>query len=95
MFRSFLRDLNSSRCGNCCPCCHSKPLESVVIDDNCCNCNFAAYKKMCNLNDVYVVYITYHVDVGETPFLIAVDYTRKAIVLSIRGTLSLQVLIWN
>jgi sn1-specific diacylglycerol lipase len=46
---------------------------------------------MCNLNDVYVVYITYHVDVGETPFLIAVDYGRKAIVLSIRGTLSLQV----
>jgi hypothetical protein len=40
---------------------------------------------------VYVIYITYHVDVGETPFLIAVDYAKKAVVLSIRGTLSLQV----
>jgi hypothetical protein len=46
---------------------------------------------MCHLTDVYVVYITYHVDVGETPFLIAVDYSKKSIVLSIRGTLSLQV----
>ena len=38
-----------------------------------------------------LVYVTYHVDVGETPFLIAVDYAMSAIVVSIRGTLSLTV----
>jgi len=63
----------------------------MIVDDNCCGCNFAAYQRMCHLPDTYVIYITYHVDVGETPFLIAIDYSRKAVVLSVRGTLSLQV----
>ena len=35
--------------------------------------------------------MTYHVDVGEIPFMVALDYTQKAIVISIRGTLSLEV----
>ena len=38
-----------------------------------------------------LIYVTYHVDVGETPFLIGVDYTMRSIVVSIRGTLSLKV----
>lgn len=42
--------------------------------------------------DVQVVYATFHVDVGITPFFVAVDYARKKIVVSIRGTLSLQVI---
>ena len=46
---------------------------------------------MCHLPDTYVVYVTYHVDVGEIPFLVALDYSQKAIVISIRGTLSLEV----
>jgi hypothetical protein len=72
-------------------CCNQKPIESVVLDDNCCGCNFAAFTRMCHLPDIYVVYITYHVDVGETPFVVAIDYAQQSIVVSIRGTLSLQV----
>lgn len=37
-----------------------------------------------------MIYATFHVDVGETPFFISVDYTHKKIVISIRGTLSMQ-----
>ncbi len=66
-------------------------MESLVLEDNCCGCNYAAYTKMCNLPNTYLVYITYHVDVGETPFLVALDFSEKAIVISIRGTLSLDV----
>ena len=40
---------------------------------------------------VQLVYATYHVDVGETPFFIALDHARHAIVISIRGTLSMKV----
>ena len=29
-------------------------------------------------------------DVGETPFFVAIDYTQKKIVVSIRGTLSMK-----
>ena len=78
------------RC-SCCWKCNQKPMESVVLEDNCCGCNFAAFAKMCDLPETYVVYINYHVDVGETPFLVALDFSRKAIVISIRGTLSLEV----
>ena len=66
-------------------------MDSMVLEDNCCGCNFAAFTKMCHLPDTYVVYVTYHVDVGEIPFLVALDYSQKAIVISIRGTLSLEV----
>lgn len=38
-----------------------------------------------------VIYATYHVDVGETPFFVVVDYEKESIVVSIRGTLSLKV----
>ena len=78
------------RC-SCCWKCSQKPMDSVVLEDNCCGCNFAAFRKMCHLPDTYVVYVTYHVDVGEIPFLVALDYSQKAIVISIRGTLSLEV----
>lgn len=61
-----------------------------IVDDNCCNCNYAAMKRMMSFGDIEVIYTTFHVDVGETPFFVAVDYTRAKIVVSIRGTLSMQ-----
>ena len=65
--------------------------DSAVLDDNCCGCNVASYSHMCNMPDCTLLYIDYHVDVGETPFLVAVDYARRAIVVCIRGTLSFKV----
>ena len=41
--------------------------------------------------NIKLIYVTYHVDVGESPFLVGVDYLMKAVVVSIRGTLSLKV----
>uniref|UniRef100_A0A336LAT9 Diacylglycerol lipase-alpha n=1 Tax=Culicoides sonorensis TaxID=179676 RepID=A0A336LAT9_CULSO len=75
----------------CCSCCGKKPPSNIqIIDDNCCSCNFAALKNMLNSGEIEVIYATFHVDVGETPFFISVDYTHKKIVISIRGTLSMQ-----
>ena len=37
------------------------------------------------------VYVTYHVDVGETPFFVALDHHKRTIVVSIRGTISMKV----
>ncbi|KAH8272951.1 hypothetical protein KR026_000370 [Drosophila bipectinata] len=64
--------------------------DTEVIQDNCCLCNYAALKKTLQMGDIDIVYATYHVDVGETPFFVAVDYTQRAIVISIRGTLSMK-----
>ncbi|XP_045466398.1 diacylglycerol lipase-alpha isoform X2 [Harmonia axyridis] len=61
-----------------------------IINDNCCKCNYAVLQKLCDEGDIEIVYATYHCDVGETPFFIALDYDRKKVVISIRGTLSMQ-----
>lgn len=62
-----------------------------MVDDNCCRCNYATLQTLTDLGDIEIVYVTYHVDVGETPFFVALDYDRKKIVISIRGTLSMKV----
>jgi sn1-specific diacylglycerol lipase len=64
---------------------------ATVVSDNCCQCNYAALRQMVEIGEVEVIYATYHVDVGETPFFVAVDFTRRKIVISIRGTLSMKV----
>ena len=53
----------------------------------------SAYHALCDSLDAHVqlVYITYHVDVGETPFLVALDFEQRAVVVCVRGTLSLKV----
>lgn len=79
-------------CG-CFPCCcqNSKvEPEVTLIEDNCCSCNYAALRSMVSAGDVAIVYATYHVDVNETPFFVAIDYTRRKVVVSIRGTLSMK-----
>ena len=49
------------------------------------------YFQVCTQENVELVYVTYHVDVGETPFFIGIDYDMSKIVISIRGTLSMKV----
>ncbi|XP_046683149.1 diacylglycerol lipase-alpha isoform X1 [Homalodisca vitripennis] len=77
----------------CFPCCCQKSRidpETTLIEDNCCSCNYAALRSMVSTGDVAIVYATYHVDVNETPFFVAIDYTRRKVVVSIRGTLSMK-----
>ncbi|XP_013101270.1 diacylglycerol lipase-alpha isoform X4 [Stomoxys calcitrans] len=76
------------KCFGCCTAAATS--EAEVIKDNCCYCNYAALKKTLQVGDIEIVYATYHVDVGETPFFVAIDYTQKKIVISIRGTLSMK-----
>ncbi|XP_018908023.2 diacylglycerol lipase-alpha isoform X1 [Bemisia tabaci] len=64
--------------------------EPVIIEDNCCHCNYTAFKNMVASGDIDVVYATYHVDIGETPFFVVIDYTKQKIVICIRGTWSMK-----
>lgn len=74
----------------CLSCCGNKQENIDIVEDNCCYCNYAALKRMVTVGEVEVIYTTFHVDVAETPFFVAVDYTMKKIVISIRGTLSMK-----
>ncbi|XP_060532736.1 diacylglycerol lipase-alpha isoform X2 [Cylas formicarius] len=74
----------------CVPCRKRAEVTVDIIEDNCCHCNYAALQKISEIGDIEIIYVTYHVDVGETPFFVAVDYDRKKIVISVRGTLSMK-----
>lgn len=64
-------------CG-CFPCFRHDD-DAIVVADNCCQCNYAALRRMIDIGEVEVVYATFHVDVGETPFFVALDYTRQKV----------------
>eukprot|EP00106_Octopus_bimaculoides_P022591 XP_014790033.1 PREDICTED: sn1-specific diacylglycerol lipase alpha-like [Octopus bimaculoides] len=74
----------------CCKSCVKHQTYSTVVEDNCCECNFAAMKKLSGLLDTDIIYVTYHVDIGKTPFYVALDHTQKKVIVCVRGTLSLQ-----
>ncbi|XP_070515541.1 diacylglycerol lipase-alpha isoform X1 [Cardiocondyla obscurior] len=79
------------QCCCCLPCGTHHEDTATVVEDNCCRCNYAALSRMLeSLGEIEVVYATFHVDVGETPFFVALDYTKRKIVISIRGTLSMK-----
>ncbi|KAL5279792.1 DAGLA.2 family protein [Megaselia abdita] len=74
----------------CCCCCRPQDSSDIIFDDNFCGCNYTALQKTLKLMDVDIIYVTYHCDIGETPFFVAIDYNYKKIVISIRGTLSME-----
>ena len=77
--------------GMCCTSGSTNKLRSdIVVEDNCCQCNFAALKNMCQTHNYEMIYATYHVAIGEPPFFVALDYDKNSIVISVRGTLSLH-----
>ncbi|XP_014605977.1 PREDICTED: sn1-specific diacylglycerol lipase alpha isoform X4 [Polistes canadensis] len=92
----FLVNHSTGLCQLCtrlrCACfpCGNREDEATIVEDNCCQCNYAALRKMVEVGEVEVVYATFHVDVGETPFFVALDYSKKKVVVSIRGTLSMK-----
>ena len=63
----------------------------VVVEDNCCGCNLASVRQILSLENVEIIHASYHVDVGQTPFFVAVDNINKKLIISIRGTLSMKV----
>ncbi|XP_013101235.2 diacylglycerol lipase-alpha [Stomoxys calcitrans] len=94
--RMYCQDNPSKICSlvpdlKCCGRCSASAVpEAEVFEDNCCYGNYAAVKKTLPIDGIEIVYASFHVDVGEIPFFIAIDYTRKKIVISIRGTWDLR-----
>lgn len=81
------------RCSNLCTTAACRPRGSPVIGDNACHCNEATFNRLFESTDCDLVYAKYHVQVAEPSFCIALDHAKRAIVIAIRGTLSLQDLI--
>ncbi len=50
------------KCGKCCCTCHDD--NTVLVEDNCCECNYAAMRKLGRFKNIDLIYVTYHVDVS-------------------------------
>lgn len=67
-------------CFCCLPCMRRRNDTAIIVEDNCCQCNYAALSRMIDIGepgDIEVIYATFHVDVGETPFFVALDHSKK------------------
>ncbi|XP_004346297.1 hypothetical protein CAOG_05624 [Capsaspora owczarzaki ATCC 30864] len=62
--------------------------KDVYVGDNCCSCNLAALKKQSGLNNCDIAYVSFSNRVFETPFYVAIDHSRRCVVITVRGTLS-------
>ncbi|XP_062516884.1 diacylglycerol lipase-alpha-like [Corticium candelabrum] len=70
----------------CCACCrtHRTP------DDDCLECNTSAVLYQTGLSRDDIIHITCHNKAYRPPFFVSVDRTKRAVVVSIRGTLSIS-----
>ncbi|XP_033123778.1 sn1-specific diacylglycerol lipase beta-like [Anneissia japonica] len=59
-------------------------------DEGCTGYNTAVIKEMNNLRNDQIIYITHQNKIYEIPFFVAVDHDYKAVVISLRGTLSVE-----
>lgn len=73
----------------CCSCFRARQTFDAP-KDNCCLCNTAALKAITNLTDDNLIYVTFHNNIFEVPFFVAIDHETKNVVIAIRGTLSLH-----
>lgn len=62
----------------------------IIIDDNCCSCNAASVERRLAVHNYEIIYVTYHVGISRIPFLVAADHSKQTIVVSMRGSMSLE-----
>ena len=61
-----------------------------VLGDNSCLCNFKSMLTQANLRVEDIFFASFENAIYETPFFVALDHTRASVVISCRGTMSLE-----
>ena len=72
----------------CCPCYRRQ--HPNVVNDNSCFCYLAGTRRLTGLNEMDILYASFENDLYRSPFLVCLDHEMQAVVISIRGTLSMQ-----
>ena len=62
----------------------------IILEDNCCSCNAASAERRLAQHNYEIIYISYKCSVNVVPFLVAADHSKQAIVVAIRGSMSLS-----
>jgi len=69
--------------------------EKTIERDSCCFAHKSAFEEIIESDDNEIVYADYENEMFKSPFTIVLDHDTKAIVISIRGSLSLKDLATN
>eukprot|EP01041_Mallomonas_annulata_P007760 gene7760-15877_t len=76
-------------CGGGTACC-AKKNNAFTLDDNICGLHEGAVKQFLRNRKAEVVHASFSNDVAAKPYVIVIDHERQNIVISVRGTLSLE-----
>ncbi|XP_019609186.1 diacylglycerol lipase-beta isoform X3 [Rhinolophus sinicus] len=72
------------------PSCRSRTTEYDLVGGDQLNCHFGSILQTTGLQYGDFVHVSFHDKVYELPFLVALDHRKEAVVVAVRGTMSLQ-----
>ncbi|KAM9424672.1 diacylglycerol lipase-beta [Pholidichthys leucotaenia] len=77
-------------CKLCGDCCRSRAAEYEIVGGDHLGCQFSSILQTTGLQYRDFIHISFHNQIYEIPFFVALDHQREAVVVAVRGTLSLK-----
>ncbi|XP_026171718.1 sn1-specific diacylglycerol lipase beta [Mastacembelus armatus] len=71
-------------------CCRSRAAEYEVVGGDNLGCHFSSILHTTGLQYRDFIYVSFHNQIYEIPFFVALDHKREAVLVAVRGTLSLR-----
>ncbi|XP_061912291.1 diacylglycerol lipase-beta-like [Entelurus aequoreus] len=71
-------------------CCKSRAAEYDIVGGDHLGCHFSSILQSTGLQYRDFIYVSFHNQIYEIPFFVALDHKREAILVAVRGTLSLK-----
>ncbi|XP_062234515.1 diacylglycerol lipase-beta [Platichthys flesus] len=71
-------------------CCRSRAAEYDIVGGDHLGCHFSSILQSTGLQYRDFIYVSFHNQIYEIPFFVALDHKQEAILVAIRGTLSLK-----
>ncbi|XP_068100656.1 diacylglycerol lipase-beta [Hyperolius riggenbachi] len=77
-------------CKLCGECCQNRRAQSDIVGGDHLNCHFGSILQTTGLQYRDFIHISFHNRIYEIPFFVALDHKTEAILVAVRGTLSLE-----
>ncbi|KAM9838111.1 diacylglycerol lipase-beta [Aulostomus maculatus] len=71
-------------------CCRSRAAEYDIVGGDHLGCHFSSILQSTGLQYRDFIYVSFHNQIYEIPFFVALDHKREAVLVAVRGTLSLK-----
>uniref|UniRef100_A0AAQ6A651 Diacylglycerol lipase-beta n=1 Tax=Amphiprion ocellaris TaxID=80972 RepID=A0AAQ6A651_AMPOC len=72
-------------------CCRSRAAEYEIVGGDHLGCHFSSILQSTGLQYRDFIHVSFHNQIYEIPFYVALDHKREAVLVAVRGTLSLKV----